>query len=118
MDNAFAGCSSLVTLDISTFNPSAADPANDGSGLSYMFKDCTSLKTIYASEQFVIQGRTGYYRCTHMFKNCTSLVGGDGTHFSNSILYQSDGNYQDFEYARIDGFEGKAGYFTDVAEKP
>ncbi len=115
MSYAFDGCSSLVTIDISTFNPAAADPANGGGGTGCMFRNCTKLKTIYASEKFVIKSAAGYYTCTDMFKNCTNLVGGNGTRYESR--YYVNNQFQDFDRAIIDGLGGQKGYFTNISEK-
>ena len=63
-----------------------------------MFKNCTSLTTIYCSQTWDIA------LMNYMFSNCTSLKGGQGTTYLAS-------NPTDKTYAHIDG-EGGSGYFT------
>ena len=46
-----------------------------------------------------------------MFSGCTSLVGGNDTHYDDS-------NPKDKTYAIIDGTNGQPGYLTDIADKP
>lgn len=63
-----------------------------------MFYNCSSLKTIYASELFN-ENLTG----TNTFYNCTSLIGGNGTAFNSSKT--------DASMCHVDR-EGQEGYFT------
>lgn len=101
MENMFRSCSSLTTLDLSSF-----DVAYNCAKAS-MFEGSTNLKTIYAAQDWEVKGSsTGM----NMFKNCTSLVGGKGTVYSDSNTYLT--------YARIDDPENdKPGYFTDIKAK-
>ena len=101
MENMFRSCSSLTTLDLSSF-----DVAYNCAKAS-MFEGSTNLKTIYAAQDWEVKGSsTGM----NMFKNCTSLVGGNGTKYSSSNTYLT--------YARIDDpVNGKPGYFTDIKAK-
>ena len=88
---------SLVTIDLSEINYAAT------SEFSSMFRDCTSLKTIYVSSAW--DDLSIEYGCSmSMFEDCESLVGGAGTTF--------DSNYVRGEYARIDGGSSKPGYLT------
>lgn len=93
----FNGCSALTTLNLSGFNTAITQY------MVGMFMDCQKLKTIYVdktwSTKSIING-------DNMFSGCTSLVGGSGTPF--------DINHIDQEYARIDGGAAAPGYFTDV----
>ena len=88
---------SLVTIDLSEINYAATTE------FSSMFRDCTSLKTIYVSSAWddlsIADGDS-----MSMFEDCESLVGGAGTTF--------DSNYVRGEYARIDGGPSKPGYLT------
>jgi len=93
----FNGCSALTTLNLSGFNTAITQY------MVGMFMDCNKLNTIYVgktwSTESVING-------SNMFSGCTSLVGGSGTSF--------DVNHIDYEYARIDGGAAAPGYFTDI----
>ena len=92
----FDGCSELTTLDLSSFDTSNVVEPRE------MFRNCTKLKTIYVSSKWNMKPVTaaGSY---NMFQNCTALVGGNGTVFSES--------HTDYEYARIDK-AGQPGYLT------
>ena len=89
----FYRCSSLTTLDLSSFNTSNVKDMWNA------FGDCSALTTIYVSANFTTAQASGW----DMFSGCTSLVGGSGTKFNN--------NYTDETYARIDR-AGTPGYFT------
>jgi len=91
----FYGCHALITVDLSTFNTSYAKD------ISYMFKDCIYLKTIYACDNFVTYKVTN---SSKMFTNCKELKGICGTTYNDS--------HTDATYARVDGGEGQPGYFT------
>lgn len=96
MDQMFYRCSRLTELDLTSFDLSGKPSA------SSMFGDCTSLKTIYASDwASSIKADLQY---DNMFDNCTSLAGGAGTKFSASHIGK--------EYARIDGGAAAPGYFS------
>ena len=69
--------------------------------MSYMFEGCSSLTTIYASNDWSTENVTVG---NDMFSGCTNLVGGQGTAF--------DENHTDYTYARIDGGMAMPGYFT------
>lgn len=92
----FGGCDSLETLDLSGFSTTGAFLGS----LYYMFAECSSLRTIWVSDTFYIGPDMD---TDSMFDNCTSLVGGNGTHYSSA--------YTDGTYARIDR-TGSPGYFT------
>lgn len=95
----FNGCSALTTLNLSGFNTAITQY------MVGMFMNCQKLKTIYVdktwSTKSIING-------DNMFSGCTSLVGGCGTPF--------DINHIDQEYARIDGGAAAPGYFTDISD--
>ena len=101
MQSMFETCKGLTTLDLSSFNVSPSCTK------ASMFEKCTALKTIYASQDWAVEGNsTGM----NMFKDCTSLVGGKGTVYSDSNTYLT--------YARIDDPDNKKpGYFTDINAK-
>ena len=92
----FSGCSSLTVLDISNF-ASIAKVTN----MDCMFMGCSSLTkiTVWALYLTPPTGATG----DNMFKDCTSLVGGNGTAYNSSNTGIS--------YARIDS-SARPGYFT------
>ena len=92
MTNMFSGCSSLSSLDLSSFNTAKV------TDMSYMFRGCESLKTIYCNDAWN-PSSSGY-----MFYGCTALVGGEGTKYDDSKT--------DATYARPDGLGGQPGYFT------
>ena len=91
----FDGCSSLASLDLSSLDTSKVID------MSYMFRDCSRLVTIYASASFSTASVVSY---RSMFSDCSRLTGGSGTGY--------DHRYDDKERARIDS-PGAPGYFTD-----
>ena len=97
----FAGCSALTTLDLTSFNTSNV------TNMELMFSGCTSLTTIYVDYTWTTEAVT---KSGDMFHDCTSLVGGKGTHF--------DSWYHDKTYARLDGGENNPGYFSIDILKP
>ena len=125
MRDMFFGCSRLTSLDLSNFNTAKVED------MSYMFYDCRRLTSLdlssFNTSQVIDMGRM-FYGCsnlrtiyvgngwtteallnsTDMFKNCTSLVGGQGTTYNAS-------NPTNKTYAHIDGGTSNPGYFT---EKP
>ena len=99
MSYMFRNCSKLTSLDVSSFNTSQV------TNMSYMFYGYSALTTIYVSE---LWDTTKVTSSSSMFRNCTNLVGGNGTKYSSS--------YTDKTYARIDK-PGQAGYLTDISAK-
>ncbi len=99
MYGMFAHDWSLVTLDLSTFDTSNV------TDMYRMFIDDPNLVTIYVSDKWVT---TAVTTDTEMFKDCSSLVGGNNTHYSSSNVGKA--------YAHID-VSGNPGYFTDIADK-
>ena len=95
----FNGCSKLTSLDLSGFNTAKVTT------MLNMFYGCTNLTTIYAGDGWTTNAVT---YSTEMFKNCTKLVGGQGTTYSSS--------HTDKAYAHIDGGYSNPGYFTEWAE--
>ena len=85
MQSMFSGCSSLQSLDLSSFNTASV------TNMSYMFSDCSKLENIYVgdgwSTQAVIAG-------DYMFTNCPKLPGYDEskTTFTMAKL-TTDGGY-------------------------
>ena len=92
----FDGCTELVSLDLSSFNTSALTNA------ARMFQKCIKLKTIYVSNNFVLNNATNY---ATIFENNYELVGGAGTVWNSSMN-------NDKTYARIDGGTSSPGLFT------
>jgi len=68
-------------------------------GMSFMFRQCYKLETIYVSELWTTPDPDA-----SMFEGCPTLVGGKGTVF--------DSDHSDGTYAHIDGGESDPGYFT------
>lgn len=96
----FDGCSSLVALDLRGFNTGCV------TSMYSMFGYCTSLKTIYATEDdFMLMSLADPNES--VFPGCTSLVGCDGTAYAD---YGNDSA----EMARIDraNHGGNGGYFS------
>ena len=91
MSSMFEGCSSLQSLDLSGFDMAKV------ASIPRMFQSCSALQTIYCNETWDIYG-------WYVFKDCTSLVGGNGTVY--------DANHVDLDYARPDGGPSEPGYFT------
>ena len=94
MEAMFRSCHDLVELDLSSFDMSKV------AYTTIMFVNCEKLKTIYCNANASQAAKSD-----NMFKNCTSLVGGNGTVF--------DANHSDGAYARPDE-AGKPGYFTKI----
>ena len=120
MCNMFTSCSSLTSLDLSTFNTSnvtkmvamfqlcenlemvdvSSFNISNVTDMGQMFNYCPKLKTICCFTDWSGTTATSDF----MFSNCTSLVGGNGTVF--------DKNFSDATYARPDGGWMSPGYFT------
>ena len=90
----FYSCLSLTELDVSNFNTAKM------SDMEAMFGLCTSLTTIYCDDDWSTSSATS----DGMFYGCTSLEGGNGTKY--------DAGKTDATYARLDGLDGKPGYFS------
>ncbi len=70
----FRGCTKLQTLDLSSFN------IDNVTEMASMFANDTALTTIYVSNLWHFTSQTG----NDTFDGCTSLVGGNGTHYDGS----------------------------------
>ena len=92
----FRQCYVLKSLDISNFDISNVTDMHS------MFQFCHSLKTIYTAATADWSGTTA--DSTDMFTGCSALVGGNGTAYNASSVTAA--------YARVDGLNGAAGYFT------
>ena len=99
MGHMFNGCIELTSLDLSNFNTAKV------TDMHYMLDYCTNLRTIYVGDGWSTAAVTN---STSMFRNCTSLVGGQGTTY--------DANHIDKAYAHIDGGPSNPGYFTEWKE--
>ena len=91
MNCMFFGCSSLTTLNLSSFD------TQNVTNMCWMFQDCSSLKTIVVGGEW---STTKVIESAQMFYGCTSLVGGDGTKFNSS--------YTD----KTKAYAGQGGYLT------
>ena len=93
MRNMFGGIKAKE-LDLSTFD------TNKVTNFTGIFSNCSSLKTIYASDKFIVDNYTEPWP---LFDNSPLLVGGNGTTYDPEKVGK--------EYARIDKI-GEPGYFT------
>ena len=89
----FYGCSSLESLDLSSFDTSKV------TDMRSMFYGCSRLESVYVSRLFVSDKVAAW---SYMFTNCDSLMGGSGTTYIDDSI----------EYAHIDGGVDNPGYFT------
>ncbi len=99
MYGMFYECSSLTSLDLSSFNTSKV------TDMVAMFCFCDYLRTIYVGDGWSTAAVTN---SEDMFYYCNSLVGGKGTTYNES-------NPTDKTYAHIDGGPSNPGYFTEKA---
>ena len=99
MHNMFWGCSGLMSLDLSGFETSNV------THMFYMFNGCSGLTNIYVGDDWNTANVT---TSEAMFGYCTSLIGGNGTTYSEDHITA--------EYARLDK-PGRPGYFTPKDQK-
>ena len=92
MSQMFSGCSSLSSLQLTTFNTAKV------TDMTRMFYNCSSLKTIYTSNLFDV---TGVTVSDEMFTGCTSLVG--------AIIYDAGKVTKDYA-------NSETGYFMQKPE--
>lgn len=97
MDNMFSSCSSLTSLDLQSFKTTSLIT------MYYMFESDASLETIYVDGNNWIL--TSQMFGGDVFKDCTSLIGGNGTAYDEIHVAH--------EYACVDK-EGQPGYLTDI----
>ena len=97
MNSMFCKCSSLTSLDLSSFNTSKVTK------MGWMFSNCSNLRTIYVGSGWSTAAVTS---SNDMFRDCTNLVGGQGTTYNESNPWNKT-------YAHIDGGTSNPGYFTD-----
>ena len=93
----FLNCPNLQAVDLSGVNSAKI------SNMTLAFANCSSLKTIYVNNEWNVD-HLMYHG--DMFRDCTSLVGGNGTTFDAE-------NPTDKTYAHIDA-DGNPGYFTSI----
>ena len=113
MANMFNGCSSLTTLDLRNFKLNF-NITLQPTFINSMFEGCTSLTTIYCNDnwndEIIIynENHSGSDRieAIDVFKDCDSLVGGNGAPYS----YFQDGSAS---YACVDT-DMRHGYFTQI----
>ena len=120
LDGMFMNCSSLKNIDLRDFDVGNVQSINE------LFYGCSSLETVYLGEKVTIgydEAGQWFYNCSslttiyvlndnfsslhtasNMFYNCTNLVGGAGTKY--------DPNWNNTDYAHIDGGTANPGYFT------
>ena len=92
----FYGCAWLAMLDLSYFD------TRNVTNMAAMFGGCSNLTTINCGDNW----NTDHLESSlNMFMECTSLVGGKGTHYDVSHL--------DAAYAHVDGGSDNPGYLTD-----
>ena len=123
MQGMFYQCSGLTTLDLSSFNTSkvtnmfemfnvcfnlqalnlSSFDTHNVQTMGYMFGSCRALKTIYVGDDWNVEGVA---QTTHMFHDCTSLVGCKGTKFNS--------NHKDGDYAHVDGGTDNPGYLSVI----
>lgn len=100
MHYIFYNCSSLKSLDLSSWNTAGV------ADMSHMFFDCGGLVSIYVGSGWNTDNVSS---SGNMFTICKNLSEGEGTSY--------DGAHTDKAYARIDGGAANPGYFTDIADK-
>ena len=100
MSEMFYVCTNLRSTNLRSFNTSNV------TDMHWMFFSCDSLRTIYAGNGWSTEAVTN---AISMFYKCSSLVGGQGTTYSDS-------NPRDDTYAHIDGGPSNPGYFTEWKE--
>ena len=85
MQGMFSGCSSLQSLDLSSFNTASV------TNMSYMFEDCSNLENIYVGDGWSTQAVT---HGDFMFTNCKKLPGYDDSKTSYTMAkLTTDGGY-------------------------
>lgn len=93
------GCTGITSINISGFS------AENVYNIDRMFSGCTSLTTIHTSSSLNLN-TDKITNDTDVFKNCTRLIGGNGTKFTSAHIDKS--------YAHTDVADAP-GYFTSIA---
>ena len=94
MREMFSGCTALQMVDLTSFDISKVED------MRMMFGACLGLKTICCTNDWSTSSAVS----DNMFFNCKLLVGDKGTTFDSSVV--------DATYARPDGGTAGPGYFT------
>ena len=100
MELMFYKCTNLTSLDLSSFNTQKV------TNCSHMFQYSSQLTTIYGGLGWDLSNATSK---NNMFSGCTSLVGGEGTAYTD--VYDTSVE-DDSQYAHVDGGEDYPGFFT------
>lgn len=107
MSCMFSSCNALTSLDVSSWDTSKVINMNS------MFYNCASLKTIYSSPSAdwskVSSSENMFFYYEGTPSKRLTIVGGKGTKY--------DTTKTDASYARVDGLNGKPGYFTAKTPK-
>ena len=112
MVSMFEGCSNLTSLDISNF---------ETTGISYinnMFKDCSNLQTIYCNNPKFGLSQYQNQSSISIFEGCVKLVGGSGFTYSSdcvSLKYASprdNGYFTMLPYAKF--YQGTLSFCYDT----
>ena len=107
MSCVFSSCNALTSLDVSSWDISKVINMNS------MFYNCASLKTIYSSPSAdwskVSSSENMFFYYEGTPSKRLTIVGGKGTKY--------DTTKTDASYARVDGLNGKPGYFTAKTPK-
>ena len=90
----------LESIDLSKL------PMNRITNLSWTFKNCYNLKSIYIPNDYHFKDTISQ----GTFTDCRVLVGGSGTKYDPTFI--------DSTAARIDGGVSNPGYFTAISDKP
>lgn len=101
----FAGCTSVETLDLSTWNVPSTVKTTD-----YMFHQMRDIATIYANDTWEAIANDTSRPTSTTFSDCQNLTGGQGTTFASKLPL-----FNNHQYARIDGGPSNPGYFTSKA---
>ena len=108
MQNMFEGCASLKELNLLWFDMDKVQTSNS------MFRDCSSLTTIYCNTRWwnsIYWGPAEKYNYGDMFKGCTALKGDNGTECNGT-------DNLDIHFAHPDGENDEPGYFTHLDVEP
>ncbi len=100
----FYGCIKLASIDLRGFDMSKVRNAYG------MFYDCRGLATIYTDPD-ADWSALFPEDSSNMFWRCIKLEGGAGTAF---ISFPNNALRNGKEYARVDGLDGKPGFFTSA----
>ncbi|MBO4822882.1 MAG: BspA family leucine-rich repeat surface protein [Prevotella sp.] len=95
MSYMFQNCASLTTLDLSSFNTAKVGD------MKYMFSGCSQLASIYVGSFWAVGYVTNANNHANMFKDCTSIVGQDGTTYNSGSVDKTRAHNGDGGYLRI-----------------